>query len=135
MVNNNGNTISIEVNPEIRDYAENIFFGLSLRQFIWSVIGCLISVLIFFLLRGFIGMEAVSWACIIGMLPCALIGFVTYNCMPAEKALFAVIKSEILTPKKLTFKTENEYEKLLKEAELQEIKMKKNKKEDSDGDI
>ena len=52
-------------------------------------------------------MEAVSWACIFGMLPCAMLGFVTYNKMPAEKFLWAVIKTELLTPKKLIFKPKN----------------------------
>ena len=52
-------------------------------------------------------MEAVSWACIFGMLPCAMLGFVTYNKMPAEKFLWAVIKTELLTPKQLFFKPKN----------------------------
>ena len=52
-------------------------------------------------------MEAVSWACIFGMLPCAMLGFVTYNKMPAEKFLWAVIKTELLTPKQLIFKPKN----------------------------
>ena len=101
------NSISISVNPEIRNYSESVFWGLTLRQFLFSCLGCLVSVGIFFLLRNVIGMEAVSWACILGMLPCGLLGFVTYNGMTAEQLLAAVIRSELLMPKGLVFKPVN----------------------------
>ena len=96
-----------KINKEIREYREAMFWGLTLRQFFFSVLGLGISVGIYFLLRGRLGMEAVSWACIFGMLPCAMLGFVTYNKMPAEKFLWAVIKTELLTPKQLMFKPKN----------------------------
>ena len=96
-----------KINKEIREYREAMFWGLTLRQFFFSVLGLGISVGIYFLLRAKLGMEAVSWACIFGMLPCAMLGFVTYNKMPAEKFLWAVIKTELLTPKQLMFKPKN----------------------------
>ena len=96
-----------KINKEIREYREAMFWGLTLRQFLFSVLGLGISVGMYFLLRGRLGMEAVSWACIFGMLPCAMLGFVTYNKMPAEKFLWAVIKTELLTPKQLMFKPKN----------------------------
>ena len=96
-----------KINKEIREYREAMFWGLTLRQFLFSVLGLGISVGIYFLLRGRLGMEAVSWACIFGMLPCAMLGFVTYNKMPAEKFLWAEIKTELLTTKQLIFKPKN----------------------------
>lgn len=105
--------MEIKTNKEIRDYKESIFWGLSLRQFLFSCLGVAVSVGIYFLLRNRLGTGAVSWACIFGMLPCVLLGFVTYNKMPAEKFLWAVIKAEILTPKELTFRPVNLYERLL----------------------
>ena len=96
-----------KINKEIREYREAMFWGLTLRQFLFSILGLGISVGIYFLLRGRLGMEAVSWACIFGMLPCAMLGFVTYNKMPAEKFLWAMIKTELLTPKQLIFKPKN----------------------------
>ena len=71
--------MEIKTNKEIRDYKESIFWGLSLRQFLFSCLGIAVSVGIYFLLRNRLGTGAVSWACIFGMLPCALLGFVTYN--------------------------------------------------------
>lgn len=40
--------MEIKMNKEIRDYAETMFFGLSLRQFLFSALGCLMSIGIFF---------------------------------------------------------------------------------------
>ena len=96
-----------KINKEIREYREAMFWGLTLRQFLFSTLGIGISVGIYFLLRARLGMEAVSWACIFGMLPCAMLGFVTYNKMPAEKFLWAVIKAELLMSKQLIFKPKN----------------------------
>lgn len=99
--------MEIKMNKEIRGYAETMFFGLSLRQFLFSAAGCLISIGIFFLLRNRIGTEAVTWACILGVFPCGLLGFAKYNGMSAERFLWAVIKSQGLYPKRLVFRSSN----------------------------
>ena len=45
--------MEVKINREIREYTESMFFGLSLRQFIFSVLACLVAVMVFFLLlRG-----------------------------------------------------------------------------------
>lgn len=70
-----------------------------------------------------------SWICIGGACPFATLGFLKYNGMTAEQFVGAFIKSEILTPKKLTFKSTNYYEQLLKDIErTRKIKNKKLKK-------
>ena len=115
-----------KINKEIREYREAMFWGLTLRQFLFSILGLGISVGIYFLLRGSIGMEAVSWASIFGMLPCAMLGFVSYNKMPAEKFLWAVIKAELLTPKRLTFRPTNLYYEIYQnEKETEHAKTKR----------
>lgn len=102
--------MEVKINREIRDYSEAVYFGLNLRQFIFSVLACGVAVGLYFLLRRFFGIETLSWVCIIGALPFAAIGFFTYHGMTAEKALIAFLKSEVLTPKELTFKTVDYYE-------------------------
>ena len=47
----------VKINKEIRDYTEAIFFGLSLRQFIFSVLACGIAVGLYFLLRPYINVN------------------------------------------------------------------------------
>ena len=43
--------MEVKINKEIRDYTEAIFFGLSLRQFIFSGLACGIAVGLYFLLH------------------------------------------------------------------------------------
>ena len=105
--------MEVKINREIRNYTESIFFGLSLRQFVFSILACGVAVLLYFLLRGHFGIETLSWVCILGASPFAAIGFVTYNGMTAEKFIYAYIKSEFLIPKNLTFKPVNFYYELL----------------------
>ena len=106
--------MEIKINKEIREYKESIFFGLSMRQFIFSLLACGVAVLLYFSLRNYMGLETLSWVCILGAVPFAVLGFVKYNGMTAEKLIIAFIKSEILMPKVLLFKLENMYYELLK---------------------
>ena len=102
--------MEVKINREIRDYSEAVYFGLNLRQFIFSVLACGVAVGLYFILRKFFGIETLSWVCILGALPFAAIGFFTYHGMTAEKALIAFLKSEVLMPKELTFKAVDYYE-------------------------
>lgn len=106
--------MEVKINKEIRNYMESIFFGLSLRQFIFSVFACGVAVGLFFLLRPYFGTETLSWVCILGALPFAIMGFVKYNGMTAEQFVWAWIKSELLMPKKLMFYPDNLYYEALK---------------------
>ena len=71
---------------------------------------------LFFLLRGRFGTETLSWMCILGASPFAMMGFVKYNGMTAEQFVWAWIKSEFLMPKKLMFHPDNLYYETLKTA-------------------
>lgn len=108
--------MEVKINREIRQYTESIFFGLSMRQFIFSIFACLVAVLLYFILRPYLGLETLSWVCIFGACPFAVLGFVTYNGMTAEQFIFAWFKSEILTPKRLIFKATNIYYETNKET-------------------
>ena len=108
--------MEVKINREIRQYTESIFFGFSMRQFIFSIFACLVAVLLYFLLRPYFGIETLSWVCILGACPFAVLGFVTYNGMTAEQFIAAWFKSEILTPKRLTFKATNIYYETNKET-------------------
>lgn len=106
--------MEVKINREIRDYTESLFFGLSLRQFIFSVLAVGIAVSIYFGLRNYFGTETVSWMCILGAAPFAALGFIQYHGMTAEQFLWAYIKSEFLLPKCLTFHPINIYYEALK---------------------
>ena len=108
--------VEVKINREIREYTESMFFGLSLRQFLFSVCACGVAVLLYFLLRPYFSLETVSWICILAAFPFAVIGFVKYNGMTAEKFIFAYVKSELLIPKKLTFQNTDVYKRQIQES-------------------
>ena len=109
-----GNNLEVKINREIRNYTESMFFGLSLRQFIFSVLACGVAVGLYFLLKPYVGTETVSWMCLLGSAPFAALGFIQYHGMNAEQFIWAWIKSEILVPKCMVFQPENIYYEALK---------------------
>ena len=115
--------MEVRINREIREYTESMFFGLTMRQFIFTCLAVAASVISYFLLKPLIGIEAVSWVCMLAAVPFAGLGFVKYNGMSAEKFIWAWIKSELLIPKKLCFGNSNMYWVLM--HEMKEEKKKK----------
>ena len=125
--------MEVKINKEIRNYTESMFFGLSMRQFIFSVLAIVVAVVLYFVLKPIVGMEPVSWVCILGAAPFAAIGFVTYQGMTAEQFLWVWIKSEILMPKRLTFRPTKLYYEALKDeyAKSEKEVLKKHDKKSS----
>ena len=121
--------MEVKINREIREYTEAMYFGLSLRQFICSVFACGVAVGLYFLFRPYVGMETISWICMLGAFPFALIGFVKYHGMTAEKFVWVWIKSEILMPKYLVCRAESLYYELTKD------KIRKQEKEARKADV
>ena len=107
--------MEVRINREIRDYTESMFFGLSLRQFFFSVLACGVAAGIYLGLRPIIGTETTSWLCIVAAFPFAAMGFLKYNGMTAEQFIWAWIRSTFLMPKVLTFGNCNYYYKVLVE--------------------
>lgn len=101
--------MEIKINKEIKEYNETMFFGLSVRQFIFAVLACGAAVGIYFGCRSFLGAETLSWLCMLGAAPFAALGFIRYNGMYAEQIVRAWIRSEILMPRYLAFTGKNEY--------------------------
>ena len=101
--------MEIKINKEIKEYNETIFFGLSARQFVFSILACGAAIGIYFGCRSFLHTELLSWLCILGALPFAAMGFIRYHGMYEEEILRAWIRSEIKMPRALTFTGENDY--------------------------
>ena len=110
-----GIILEVKINREIRNYTESMFFGLSMRQFIFSSLAILVAVGLYFLLKPHFGTETVSWMCILGAAPFAALGFITYHGMTAEQFLWAWLRSELLEPKELRFESSNLYYEALKD--------------------
>jgi hypothetical protein len=101
--------MEVKINREIRDYTESMFFGLSLRQFFFSLAAIAVAVGLYFILKPHFGTETVSWMCMLGAAPFAAMGFIKYNGMTAERFLLTWLRSAFLIPKRLTFKATNLY--------------------------
>ena len=107
--------MEVKINREIRNYTESIYFGLTLRQFICSLCACIVAVGLYFICSPFLNKEIVSWICILGAIHFEGVGFFKYNGMNLEDFIKSWLKSEILVPKELKFKTENIYYEMTKD--------------------
>ena len=156
--------IEIKIPKEIREYRESIFFGLTTRQFICSLLALGVAaglqatigrlqcwpfgasnrtsgpalladgpearqaVGVYFLLQPYVGTEEVGWMCILAAAPFAACGFFSYHGMTAEQFLWAWVKSELLYPKKLVFRSDNVYYRALEPAIAVGCRPKKKRK-------
>ena len=91
-----------KINQEILEYEETIFWGLTLRQFLFSAIAVIVAVTVYFGLKRFIGAETVSWVCVLAAFPFAALGFIKYHGLHAEQFAVIVIR-QLATPKQLDF--------------------------------
>ena len=116
--------MEVKINREIRNYTESMFFGLSLRQCIFSLLAVGVAVGLYFLLKPYVGAETVSWMCIMGAAPFAALGFFTYHGMTAEQFIWAWLRSELLEPKQFHFEASTLYYEALKDMIEREGKRK-----------
>ena len=91
----------IKINKEIRDYTESIFFGLSLRQSIFSILACAIACGLYFLFKERFGTEVTSWLCMLGAAPFAAFGFIRFQGMYTEDIVSMAISSFALSTRDL----------------------------------
>ena len=112
--------MEVRINKEVRDYQESLFFGLSLRQFLFALLAVAVAVGVYFGLHTVVGNSDVGWLCVLAAFPFAICGFFTYNGMTFERFLIAVIRSELLYPRHLVFKSDNLYAKLMEHTSMKE---------------
>ena len=106
--------MEVKINKEIRDYTESMFFGLSLRQSVFSLLALVVAVGIYFILKPYLGIETLSWLCILGASPFAALGFINYHGMTAEQLLWAWFRSQVIEPRKLKFESTTLYREVTK---------------------
>ena len=92
--------MEVKINRDIRNYQESMFFGLSIRQFIFSIFSCMSSLAVYFILRNRLNGELMYWPMMISALPGAFLGFFTYNGLSAEKFIVCYIKT-LMTEKRI----------------------------------
>ena len=96
--------MEVKINREIKDYNETIFFGLSVRQFLFALLACGAAVGVYFGCRSCLGTEVLSWLCMLAAVPFAPSGVVRYQGVKAERLIAAWIRSEVRMPRKLLYR-------------------------------
>ncbi|MBR0312970.1 MAG: PrgI family protein [Oscillospiraceae bacterium] len=112
--------MEVKINKEVRDYQESLFFGLSLRQTAFALLAVAVAVTAYFLLRGTVDDETISVVCILAAFPFALCGFFRYNGMTFERFILVFLRSELLYPKRLVYRSENLYAKVMEHSSVKE---------------
>ncbi len=118
--------MEVKIPKELREYSENVYFGLNLRQFIFAGLACVTAVILYFIFIQIVNMEITSWICIIGTIPFVALGFIRIHGLPMEKYARYFINNRLLMPRYLTFKSTNLYVSELREYE-KGVKHEKNK--------
>ena len=124
--------MEININKDIREYTEGVFFGLNMRQLICSGLAVASAVAIYFYARKTVSQEVITYLCIAAAAPFAAIGFIKYNGMPMEKIFVAWLKDNFLVPRRLTIKSNNIYLEALRDFFAKKEKEELNAKEHSD---
>ena len=97
--------MQIEINKEVSDYKETIFFGLNLRQCVCSVLAMIIAVTLYFTLKSYLNSELLSWVCMLGAAPFAAMGFFHYHGMTAEQFALNWIRTVLVEPQCFPFRS------------------------------
>lgn len=102
--------MQIDINKDTREIRETIFFGLTMRQCICSVLAIVTAIILYFTLQPHIGTELVSWVCMLGAAPFAAMGFFTYHGMTAEQFFLSFIRAVIVSRSELLYGSAEEKE-------------------------
>ena len=84
--------IKADIPQDIREYKEQFFFGLNLRQLGCAVLMILLAVGTFLIGHKFIRTDILMYILVIEVAPIAAVGFLKYNGMGFEKIAAKVIE-------------------------------------------
>ena len=98
---------------------KKVALNLTKRQLICFAIAAASAGTAFFLLKGIIGNSAAGMMMIIVALPSFLVAMYEKDGQPFEKVLMNALKTFVLRPRKRPYKTQNYYDLLIKQADLE----------------
>ena len=109
----------IPVPKDLSAVKTKVFFNLTKRQIICFGSGALISVPLFFMLKGVIVTSTAAFVMIFIMLPFFLLAMYERNGQPLEKVLRNMVNVIFVRPKVRPYKTKNFYACLMKQAKFE----------------
>ena len=93
-----------------------MFFGLSIRQFFFSLLAVITAAVLYFALEDKVGTEIVSWICIAGAVPFAAMGFVKYHGMNCDQLIWVWLRLMVIEPRQYKVRMKNIYEEATRES-------------------
>lgn len=121
--------MDIKLNKEMRDFTENIFWGLNIRQTISLGVAIAGVIVTYLALDKYLKTEALSYIYILVTSLPAAVGWIKIYGLPFEKFLTNFYYTEFEIPKKLVYKSENQFEIMCeKQSEVDYIESKNTKR-------
>lgn len=110
--------MEVKINREIRNYTEAVFFGLSLRQTIFSVLACVAAVGTYFFFSNSFGTTVLSWLCVISAMPLVAFGFIQYEGMKLEEFIYYWLRYTVFVPQHMNVRTSQKMLENLKDRRI-----------------
>ncbi len=109
------NSMQIKSNTDVRDYKEEIYFGMTLRQLFFTGLAGAAALCVYFLCHRRMPMEMVSWLCVAAAVPFGAMGFIQWHGLPFEKIVPVLIRSRITLGRPVFFRPDNPLRQLVNE--------------------
>lgn len=115
--------IVIKIPQEIKEFKEKVVLGLTVRQFVCSLLACIVSVPVYTHTKDVVGVDIAQTLVIVVGIPIILIGL-----KPIEKDLWLRLKFHIGYSKTRIISSKNFWEEIIEEADIENKQMKKMRK-------
>lgn len=121
-------SIEIPVNREIRSYKETIFYGFTMKQVIFGILGLAAGAVVFLWLPKDLNLSIRTLLGLAAGFPMIALGFLTFNNMTAAELIRVLYNFYLKNPRKYPSVPTNRYANVFNKVENQETPNKKGKK-------
>ena len=108
----------VPVPTDLTKVKTKVAFNLTKRQLICFGVGAFIGIPLFFLLRAPVGNSAAAMLMMLVMLPFFMLAMYEKHGLSLEKIVSSIIKTAVIRPKRLPYKTNNFYAVLERQEKL-----------------
>lgn len=120
-------SIEIPVNREIRSYKETIFYGFTMKQVIFGILGLAAGAIVFLWLPKDLNLSIRTLLGLAAGFPMIALGFLTFNNMTAAELIRVLYNFYLKNPRKYPSVPTNRYANVFNKVENQETPNKKGK--------
>lgn len=120
-------SIEIPVNREIRSYKETIFYGFTMKQVIFGILGLAAGAVVFLWLPKDLNLSIRTLLGLAAGFPMIALGFLTFNNMTAAELIRVLYNFYLKNPRKYPSVPTNRYANVFNKVENQETSNKKGK--------